>query len=348
MKEHIVFEKIEHYEKTVKNRPISLLPNLLLLSYMALGKKYDKLATYSEQFLMSNPSINILVEDFVMLSNIANEQESFADISYRNIHSLDPEDPYANLLQVLIEPTEENLCKTKIFLPKEDVKKLGDIMENTDTKDTYNLYRVPDVIGMKDSIINKIKKALDETPADPVLRTSLAEAYLKTNQIEDAKKEINTVISIYPNYTRALYIQAKIEQDYYENEEKGISIYKKIYNLNPVSPYLKGIEIVFLSDEESYMVSELKSIFKYDNPFVLFFKENFKPKKENTDQQEKTALSQEIKEKAKPEGEKAPVREEEPSGKQENLSTLDRAYEYLAKGDHKNAIESFLKSLKEK
>ncbi len=340
MKEHIIFDKIELYEKAVETRPISLLPNLLLLSYVALGKQYEKLASYSEQFLMSNPRINILVEDFIMLSNLATNQQSFADISFRNIHSLDPEEPYSHLLRLITESSPEDFMETKIFLGNNH-KELADLFNNVEITAPYNLYRIPEVIGLKDNIISKIRKTLEETPANPILRVSLAEALLKTNQVEEAQKEIDTVISIYPNYTRALHIKAKLYQDYLEEEAKGIEIYKKIFELNPVSPYLKGIEVVFLSEDESIMVSELKTIFRHDNPFVLYFKENFK-KKEN---EQKTETSK--KEKAV---------KEEPINKKKNieiieepeLSPLDEGYKHLYQGNHKKAIESFLKDLKKK
>ncbi len=343
MKEHIIFDKIEQYEKTVESKPISLLPNLLLLSYVALGKQYEKLASYSEQFLMSNPKINILVEDFIMLSNLATNQPSFADISFRNIHSLDPEEPYAHLMQVVIEPSIENMTETKIFLNGTDSKELKEFFRDIEIKQPYNLYRIPEVIGLKDNIIFRIRKTLEETPANPILRTSLAEALLKTNQIEEAQKEINTVLSIYPNYTRALHIKAKLFQDYFEEETKGVEIYKKIFELNPISPYLKGIEVVFLEEDEAIMVNELKNIFRHDNPFILYFKEHFEMQKQER-------LSKEISENLKKK--KIPLentlQKEEPLNvkTEEKLSLLDEGYKHLSEGNHKKAIESFLKDLK--
>ncbi len=342
MKEHIIFDKIEQYEKMVESRPISLLPNLLLLSYVALGKQYEKLSSYSEQFLMSNPKINILVEDFIMLSNIATNQQSFADISFRNIHSLDPEEPYAHLMRLVIDPSFENKAETKMFLSSVELKELENFFRDVEVKEPYIFYRIPAVIGLKDNVVSKIRKILEEIPANPILRTSLAEALMKTNQLEEAKNEINTVLSIYPNYTRALHIKAKLLQDYFEEEAKGVEIYKKIFELNPVSPYLKGIEVVFLSEDESIMVNELKSIFRHDNPFILFFKENFKVEQQN----------KEAEENQKPEKEKA-VEYSNPEEElkinnftEEELSPLDEGYKHLTQGNHKKAIESFLKDLK--
>ncbi len=341
MKEHIIFDRIEQYEEAVNRRPINLLPNLLLLSYVALGKQYDKLSSYSEQFLMSNPRINILVEDFIMLSSLANNQPSFADISFRNICSIDPEEPYAHLMRLITNHSTENFYKAKIFLSVAELKELDDFFEGKEPEEPYSFYRIPSTIGIKDNLELKIRKALEKDPTNPVLKTSLSELLLKMNKVEEAQKELDAVLSVYPNYTRALNIKAKLLQDYLEEEEKGIEVYKKIYELNPVSPYLKGIEVVFLNEDESIMVNELKSIFRHDNPFIAFFKENFKTEQQKEENQksegEKTA------EYPAPNGE--PEVNEHP---EEELSHLDEGYKHLSRGNHKKAIESFLRDLKKK
>lgn len=344
MKEHIIFDRIEQYEEAVNRRPISLLPNLLLLSYVALGKQYDKLSSYSEQFLMSNPKINILVEDFVMLSSLANKQPSFADTGFRNICSIDPEEPYAHLMRLITNHSTENFYKAKIFLSTAELKKLDDFFQGKEPEEPYTFYRIPSAIGIKDNLEPKIRKALEKDPVNPVLRASLSELLLKMNKVEEAQKELDAVLSVYPDYIRALNIKAKLLQDYLEEEEKGIEVYKKIYELNPVSPYLKGIEAVFLNEDEAIMVNELKSIFRHDNPFIIFFKENFKveQQKQETEENRKSGVEKTA---------EHPIPNGEPEVNkpaEEELSPLDEGYKHLSQGNHKKAIESFLRDLKKK
>jgi tetratricopeptide (TPR) repeat protein len=335
MKEHIIFNKIEQYKEEVKKKPLLLLPNVLLLTYLALAKRYEELLSYSEQFLMSSLSPCVLVEDFNLLGNIALERNDAAKRIFKNILTLDPEDSYAYLLISMLEQ-DNYLQLAYLFSQQNERKQIKEITEGKiEIKENYKFYRLPDIIGIKDRIPEKIKKYAAEEPSNPIFKVSLAETLLRLGQIEEAEKELNNILLIYPNYPRALYLKEKIEGDYKGNEEKSTNHLKKIYSLNPVSQYLKGAEVMFLEEKEDTSENELKGIFETDHPFISFFKEHYKKVSDKHIEEVKTEV------KENPEVEN---REEKPNA----TNSIENGFDALDKKKYTDAIEHFLKELKKK
>ena len=345
MEEHILSEKIDFYKNKVENRPVALLPNILLFTYLSIGKMYEDLLNQAEQFLMSSMLSSILAEDFNLLGNIATGRIDTAKRIFKNIVSLDPEDPYAHLLMATVEP-EKFLNETRIFLQPSERKIINEFLgDEGKLFGKYELYRLPDIIGLKDRIPERIENALKEEPFNPILKVSFAEAMLKIGKVDEAEKEISEVLRIYPNYSRALYLHSKIVGDYRGNDKKSMEYLQKIFNLNPLSQYLKGIEVMFLNEKDDPMESELKGIFETENPFITFFKEHFK--KEEIEKEEKIEKKEEqAKEEKEASAQKAFVPEEEKQAPVVQKEPIDRGFESLDKGDYQSAIKEFLKELK--
>ncbi len=334
MKEHIIFDKIEMYKSEVEKKPLSLLTNILFLTYLSLGKQYEELLTHTEQFLMSSMYTSTLAEDFNLLGNLALRKTDTAKTILINIKSLDPEDSHIRLLMSTIKQ-EEYLELAYIFSPQTERKKISEILKKAPKiSQSYEFYRIPDVIGIKDHLSDKIKIAIEKDPTNPTLKVSLAEALLKLGQIDEAEKELNNILLIYPNYPRALYLYAKIKSDYRGEERESISYLKKIFNLNPISQYLRGAEVMFLNEKEDILENELREVFQTNNPFIGFFKENFKqtPKKD-------------IEKKEK----ELPIKKTEELPKIERTdSPLEKGFDSLDKKKYTDAIEQFLKELEKK
>lgn len=331
MKEHIIFDKIETYKAAVANKPLSLLPNILLLTYLALGKRYEELLAQAEQFLMNNTGPITIVEDYNLMGNIALNRKKETETVFQNILSADPEDSYAYLLFSLVNHDKKNLQLGWAFSEQNNRKTISEIINHEiEIEKQYKFYRIPDIIGIKDNVISKIKTELEEEHSNQVLKVSLSNALLKLGQVDEAEKELKSIISIYPNYTRALYYYAKIESDYNGHEEEGIRLFKKIFSLNPVSQYLKGIEVIFLSEKDEILENELKNIFKTNNPFIDFFREHYKKMKDTKEQNKKKE-----------------VREEIPKI-ETSSDPLEKGFEKIENNQFKEAIEYFLKELKKK
>jgi tetratricopeptide (TPR) repeat protein len=356
MKGHILFEKIDTYREEVDKRPLALLPNILLMTYLAIAKKYDELLSQTERFSMENMQTNILVEDFSLLGNIA-LGKSAADILLKNILMLDPEDPYAHLLKAVLMPSTDNVLLASIMLGGNDKRLIKDSLPEPKNGDTYRYYRIPDIIGVNDGIAEGLQKMIEKDPANVILRTSLAEVHMKLDHIEKAQKEISFILSLHPHYIRALHLMQRILNDYYGKENESLNLAKKIYKLNPVSHYLKGVEVMFIEESDVFMNAELKDLFERENPFLTFFKENFRftlPKKEeNSASKTNETEIIEVKSKTLKDAKEVKTQEvERESGKEVfnnpvHENPIDAGYENLYKKNYKSAIESFLKDLKQ-
>ena len=360
MKEHILFEKIENYREEVNKKPLEILPNILLMTYLALAKKYDDLLTQTERFLMENMQTNIIVEDFSLLGNIALSKLAAADIIQKNILMQDPEDPYAHLLKAVQTPSLENVQIAYTMLGENDRRTIKNIIPQE--LQEYKYYRIPAIIGRNDGLIEKLQEMLHKEPTNVILRTSLAETYAKLNIIKETEKEISFVLSLHPHYTRALYIMQGILTNHYGKEDEALNISKKIYKLNPISQYLKGMEVMFIKESEVFMHSELKDVFERENPFLAYFAENFSYKELGAEEKQISIKKEQIISTEK-ERNKTGFSEEENTRelqiKEENQKLhkpeaieetpkdpIDIGYDNLYKGNYKEAIEAFLEELK--
>ncbi len=358
MKEHILFEKIENYREEVNKRPLEILPNILLMTYLALAKKYDDLLLQTERFLMENMQTNTLVEDFSLLGNIALSKLTAADIIQKNILMQDPEDPYAHLLKTIQSPTKENLQISYTMLGENDKRIIRDAISQ-DLED-YKYYRIPTIIGRNDNVLKELQQMVKKEPTNVILRTSLAEAYAKLDMVKEAEKELSFVLSLHPHYIRALHIRQRILTNHYGKEDESLNISKKIYKLNPISQYLKGMEVMFIEENEIFMHSELKDLFERENPFLKYFTEHFSLEgpKSNTEQtsvkDEQQLINAQVdktktlenKNNPKIQEEEYQVHSESETTLEESKDLIDLGYKNLYKENYKKAIEAFLEELK--
>ena len=345
MKEHILFEKIENYREEVNKRPLEILPNILLMTYLALAKKYDDLLAQTERFLMENMQTNTLVEDFSLLGNIALSKLAAADIIQKNIFMQDPEDPYAHLLKAVQTSSLEDVQIAYTMLGENDRRTIRNIIPQE--LQEYKYYRIPTIIGRNDNLIKELQQMVQKEPTNVVLRTSLAEAYAKLDMVKEAEKELSFVLSLHPHYTRALYIMQKILTNHYGKENESLELSKKIYKLNPISQYLKGTEVMFIKENEIFMHSELKDLFERENPFLTYFAENFSFEKISSKEQPKEEDKiKQIEEKDVSEIQQQEHAVPETAPEEEPKDLIDIGYDNLYKGNYKKAIEAFLEELK--
>jgi len=286
MKEYILFDNIDIYTKIVETKPLDLLVNILLLSYLSLAKKYNEILEYTT-YLLINSSIynnNILIENFYLLGYIGTGDIANSKAQVKLNLSIDPENAYTHLLNSLIEKKEgkdylSEIKKAYLFLP--DTEKNIFMSELNFKKEELerekDLYIIPDNIYKKEEpLVKKIQDAIKQDPGNPIFKISIAEALYKADRIEEAEMYIASVLAQYPNYPRALFIAKEIAKLHSE-EEKEIKYFEKILNVDFLSPYLNEKAQAFIEKDDYGKLVELKELFKSpDNPFIAFFKRNRK------------------------------------------------------------------------
>jgi len=291
MKEYILFDNIDIYTKIVKTKPVDLLANILLLSYLSLAKKYNEILEYATRFLINN-SIhnNILIENFYLLGYVGTGDIANSKVQAKLNLSIDPENAYTHLLNSLIEKIEgkdyfSEIKKAYLFLP--DTEKNIFLSELNFKKEELemekDLYIIPDNIYKKEKpLVKKIQDTIQQDPENPIFKASIADAFYKADRVEEAKMYIDLVLAQYPNYPRALWIAKEIAKLHAE-EEKETEYFEKILNVDFLSPYLDKKTQVFIAKDDQGKFIELKELFKSpDNPFISFFKneiENISPEK---------------------------------------------------------------------
>ncbi len=292
MKEYILFDNIDIYTKIVETKPLDLLANILLLSYLSLAKKYNEILEYTTSLLI-NSSIhnNILIENFHLLGYIGTGDVVNSKAQVKLNLSIDPENAYTHLLDSLIEKREakdylSEIEKAYLFLP--DTEKnifLNELnFKKEELEKEKELYIIPDDIYRKERpLVKKIQDAIQQDPENPIFKTSIAETLYKADRVEEAKMYIDFALAQYPNYPRALFIAKEIAKLQAE-EEKEMECFEKILNVDFLSPYLNEKAQTFIEKDDQGKFVELKELFDSpDNPFIAFFKkevENIFPEKD--------------------------------------------------------------------
>ena len=291
MKEYILFDNIDIYTKIVKTKPLDLLANILLLSYLSLAKKYNELKEYGTNFLINSNTQNILIENFHLLSYVGTGDIENSKAQAKLNFSIDPENAYTHLLNSLIEKGEgrdylSEIKKAYLFLP--DTEKnifLSELnFKKEELEKEKDLYIIPDNIYKKEGpLVKKIQDAIQQDPENPIFKVSIAEALYKADRVEETKMYIDLVLAQYPNYPRALFIAKEIAKLHVE-EEKEIKYFEKILNVDFLLPYLEETAQASIAEDDQGKFIELKELFKSpDNPFIAFFKkeiENIFPEKD--------------------------------------------------------------------
>lgn len=334
MKEYILFDNIDIYTKIVETKPLDLLTNILLLSYLSLAKKYNEILEYATHFsINSNIQNNILIENFHLLGYIGTGDIINSKAQVKLNLSIDPENAYTHLLNSLIEKGEgkdylSEIKKAYLFLS--DTEKNIFLSELNFKKEELErekeLYIIPDDIYKKEGpLVKKIQDAIQQDPENPIFKASIAETLYKADRVEEAKMYIDSVLAQYPNYPRALFIAKEIAKLQAE-EEKEIEYFEKILNVDLLSPYLNEKAQTFIKKDDQGKFVELKELFDSpDNPFIAFFKketENIFPEK--TEQIPQVIQKQEIED------------------------DLKNSFELLKEKKYVEALAGFIKELKKK
>ncbi len=333
MKEYILFDNIDIYTKIVETKPLDLLTNILLLSYLSLAKKYNEILEYATYFsINSNIQNNILIENFHLLGYMGTGDITNSKAQVKLNLSIDPENAYTHLLNSLIEKREgkdylNEIKKAYLFLPDTEknifLNELNFKKEELDKE--KDLYIVPDDIYKKERpLVKKIQDAIQQDPENPIFKVSIAETLYKADRIEEAKMYIDLVLTQYPNYPRALFIAKEIAKLYAE-EEKEIKYFEKILNVDFLSPYLDEKAQAFIEKDDYGKFVELKELFKsIDNPFIAFFKKEAEISPKKDEQVPQATQNQEIED------------------------DLKNSFDLLKEKKYAEALAGFLKELKKK
>ncbi len=280
MEEHTLSERISIYERIIKDKPLSVLPNVLHFTYLSLAKKYEEILDYAMQFSMNASKTNILIEDFCLLGYIGagDIKNSKTQVHYN--FSIDPEDAYAHLLNSIVQKTEgknflDEIKKAYLFLVPEERKIF---IEKVKTNDT--IYGVIKNIDTGNLTVQKIQEKINGSNAENFVfklsasKLSSAASLLKAGKKDEAEVEVRKVLNLHPYYARALYFASEITDD----PHKKADYLRKIFEVNLLSVYLKGKESAFVREGEKTMFNELRELFESNNPFIAFFQGMMFPK----------------------------------------------------------------------
>lgn len=279
MEEHTLSEKIGTYERIIKNKPLSILPNILYFAYLSLANKYDEILDYAMQFSMDTNKTNILIEDFRLLAYIGKGDIKNAKTQAHYNFSIDPEDAYTYLLNSVIQKTEgkdflNEIKKAYLLLAPKEKKILMEKMKVND-----EVYKVIKNLDITTLTIQKIQEEIIDSSENSVfelsiLKLSSVASLLKAGKKDEAEVEVMKVLNLYPYYGRALYSASEIAED----PQKKADYIRKLFEGNPLSFYLEGKESMFLQKDEKTMLDELRKLFENNNPFITFFQRMIVPK----------------------------------------------------------------------
>lgn len=273
MKEHELYDRLDLAQKRLNLRPVSCILNILTFSYLLLLNKFDELMDLANTYSMTTSVPCILCENFRTLVSIEKKDIKSSELQIKYALSVDPED-YANYLFTgLIEMTKgvsgEDYFKKALSLTLNSEKtRLSETLKVEDDQLFKEIARPPEY--MTNEQIERLRGMVSSEPNNPIYKVSLAEAYFKKRDFRSSEWLLQSVISIYPYYPRALYILSRINEEYKNDIDTSVFYLKKIFMVNPLSEYAVKKE-VFLDDKEMIDLDELIYVFKDDDPIVKHF-----------------------------------------------------------------------------
>ncbi len=266
MEERILSERISTYERIIKNKPLSVLPNILYFAYLSLAEKYEEILDHAMQFSMDTNKTSILIEDFRLLGYIGKGDIKNAKTQVNYNFSIDPEDAYVYLLNSIIQKIEgkdflDEIEKAYLFLASKEKKILMEKMKSNDA--VYGAIKSLDTSNLT------VQEIYSENSVFKLSASKLSSAVslLKAGKKEEAEVEIRKVLNLYPYYARALHFASEISEDSQKKEE----YIRKLFEGNPLSIYLDEKESISLQKDEKAMRDELRKLFESNNPFIAFF-----------------------------------------------------------------------------
>jgi tetratricopeptide (TPR) repeat protein len=368
MREHELYDKLSIAEEHLKIRPLFPTLNLIVFSYLTLLKDYKTLKDLSMNFSMMTLSPCITAEDFRTASYLVENDIAGAKMQIKFTQSLDPEDMYSYLFEGITKKIvgvsgDDSFNKAlALARPNEKILLAQFLQTKEDIEFSKMLYTNDTSLGNQ---IDEMNQIVEKNQKLPIPNLTLAELYIKNNDIDKALKIVSSVLSAYPSYPRALSIAYNIYSNYLNNSPFAQRCASKLSNVSPINPYNVEKDSA-LSESELAEIVELSNIFTSNNPLITFAK----AKLEETESVSKTAqeskqAEEEIKTEEKPE--EAPKKPETPTYEethnqqtnQEKITNKEAPFEtesqdYIGLGyeafrnkDYAKATEYFLKVLKE-
>ncbi|MGC9124536.1 MAG: hypothetical protein ACP5GW_00265 [Caldisericaceae bacterium] len=246
----------------------------MAFSYLTLTKQYSKLKDLSSNYSMVALSPSVLVEDFRALSYLAENDIQNALMEIALAQSIDPEDTYSFLLEGILKQstgnkTEESFGKSIFFARPKDKTALISILQSQENSEYAIMFKIDE--SSLDEQILEMSKIAESNPGIPYPKLTLAQLYLRKRDIDAASKVLNSVLSLYPYYPRALALAYTLHNDYLSDSVAAQHYAVRLFDVNPISIHRNKIPSFASSEEQSEML-ELENIFLTDNPILSFAK----------------------------------------------------------------------------
>lgn len=272
-----IFNRIDLLKKKLNYKPFSPVLNVLYLSYNLLANDFKTIEDQSENYSMNTLTPCTLCDTFRGIVYLNNSQYSDANVVFKAILDIDPEDHYAYLFKGIVNLEEdknaEELFEKAVILSPDYEK--DELTKLTNAKEHEKLSIILSEENTSRKEFLEILKELEKSmPNDPILRVALADSYAKLADFKNAITILESLIASFPDYPHALYLLGKILEEHFEDHKKAEELFEKILKINPLSKY-KIIPISLATDEAMDDLNELLSLYKQEKPIIKFVQEHF-------------------------------------------------------------------------
>lgn len=361
MKEHEIYDKLDLAKKRLNLRPISCILNVTTFAYQLLLKQYDDLQELANNYSMTTTTPCVLCENFRIITSLEKQDFSSAELQIRYSLSIDPEDFYSYLFKGIIDMTkglsgEEYFKKALVLAPEKEKELLVKTLNLEEDQNFKEIIKLPDY--MPNEQIEKLRNLVSTEPNNPIYKAALSEAYLKKKDFRSSEWLLQSVISIYSYYPRALYILSRINEEYKNDIDASAFYLRKIFLINPLGKFCSKKEVC-LDERDLSEFDEMQKVFNEESPIINYFVNKYselKQKLEEIFSYKENRVTSESKPK---EGLKEEVKKEEGTGKREQgekqefinenpeKSKLEQeAFEKLKEKKYSEALALFVKLLK--
>ncbi|MGC8690636.1 MAG: tetratricopeptide repeat protein [Caldisericum sp.] len=350
MKDYEIIGRLQEIKERLNSRPYAPILNILFLTYHLMLKNYDIVETHAETLSMDSPTPSTFYELFRGISYLIKGKDIDANIAFKYVLNIDPENQYGYLFKGIINLKEGKIAKELfdkaiVLAPKYEKEIIKEIT-NAEENEKLKIILSEENISRKE-FINILEELDKSAKFDPIIKTTLAEAYLRAGEYKKVPPILENVLVNYPNYPRALYLMGRMIDEYLGNHEKANDYFKKIIEINPLCRFA----VVPIEEDKLLKMdelNELKNLYKIEMPVIKFFKEEFEKLVEKPQVQEKA--QKEEPQKTKPKEAEINKNNVDDSQKEKNQSDIDELYagiNLLKEKKYEEALKFFLNKLKE-
>jgi tetratricopeptide (TPR) repeat protein len=272
-----IFNRIDVLKKKLDYKPFSPVLNVLYLSYNLLANDFKTIEDQSENYSINTLTPCTLCDTFRGIVYLNNSQFSNANVVFKSILDIDPEDHYAYLFKGIVNLEEGKNAKElfeKAVTLAPDYEKEA-IMELTHAKEHEKLSIIlSEENTSRKEFLEVLKELEKSTPNDPILKVALADSYAKLSDFKNAITILEGLNASFPDYPHALYLLGNILEEHFEDHKKAEECFEKILKINPLSKY-RVIPISLATDEAMDDLNELLTLYKQEKPIIKFIQEHF-------------------------------------------------------------------------